>query len=245
MQTAAGTQVFKQASDAFYKAGMNWRSIPASVAGQLTPEQLQHFKDEQTDHVLRQYSQGQTFKTMGETDILQGFYAHPETLTQDAVDAAAPNLSRSSYLSLTERATALAASPKNVVEATGISDRVKFFANQAGIKDSDDKGQTAADKQNYTALIYKINNDIDQVKAQNHGKATSDQVDKVIQQELIQRTINLPRSPYSPLRVLGISDTYANPKFNFQMPPGATSIVPGSDGQLHYTDGKKDLGVAK
>lgn len=28
-------------------------------------------------------------------------------------------------------------------------------------------------------------------------------------------------------------------------PPGATHIVPGSDGKMHYTDGKNDLGVAQ
>lgn len=28
-------------------------------------------------------------------------------------------------------------------------------------------------------------------------------------------------------------------------PPGATHIVPGSDGKMHYTDGKKDLGVVQ
>jgi hypothetical protein len=29
------------------------------------------------------------------------------------------------------------------------------------------------------------------------------------------------------------------------IPQGATHIVPGSDGKMHYTDGKSDLGVVK
>ena len=29
------------------------------------------------------------------------------------------------------------------------------------------------------------------------------------------------------------------------MPPGATHIVPGSDGKQHYTDGQNDLGVVE
>jgi hypothetical protein len=28
-------------------------------------------------------------------------------------------------------------------------------------------------------------------------------------------------------------------------PQGATHTVPGSDGKMHYTDGKNDLGVVK
>jgi murein DD-endopeptidase MepM/ murein hydrolase activator NlpD len=246
MQTAADTQLFKQASDAFYSHGMNWRNIPPSVFSQLPPERQQQFKDVQTEQLLKDYHQGQAFKEMSETDLVANFYQHPAVLTPAAVDLARPNLSNSTYLSLMERATALQNNPKGVIEATGIADRIKYFANQAGIKDSDDKGQSSADKQNYTALVYAATNDIDQIKGQNHGKATPKQVDDAILNQLTQRNLVIPRSSWNPLSWTGISPTSTTTKRNFQMPVGTVGVMRGDDGQLHYVDSNhKSLGVAQ
>jgi hypothetical protein len=182
---------------------------------------------------------------MGETDIVSTFFAHPDVLTPANVDLARPQLANTTYLQLMERATALQNNPKGVIEANAIAERVKYFANQAGIKDPDDKSQSAADKQNYTALMYAVSNDIEQIKGANHGKATADQVDKAIQNELIQQTITTPRSSWNPLgAILG---PHVTQKRNFQMPVGATQVRPMSDGKMHYTDatGNTDLGVAQ
>lgn len=243
MATAAQTQVFKQASDAFYGGGMNWRSIPPSVFAQLPPERQQQFKDEQTSHVLQQYEQGQRFKEMGETDLVSGFLTHPELLTPENVETARPNLANSTYVQLMGKATELQNNPKGVVEATAIADRVKHFADLSGIKSPDEK-QSSADKQNYNDLMFKVQNDIDQLKAQNHGKATPDQVDKAISNEVAQRTLTTGRSAWFDWTGFGDPNNTIQ-KRQFQMPSGATSVVPGSDGKMHYSDGKNDLGVVQ
>lgn len=246
MQNAAATQTFKSASDAFYNGGMQWSAIPPSTFNQLTGEQQQHFKDEQTQHVLQLYNQGQAFKTMSETDLVSNFIANPEMITTDNVEAARPQLSRATYLSLLEKAQTLANNPKGVIEAQAVNERIKYFATQQGLKDPDNSHRTDADKQTYTALTFKVQQDIDQIKAQNHGKATGEQVDKAIQQELIQRPVGpQPHNPDNPFVRLHIESNTPPTKYQFQMPAGATHVAPGDDGKMHYTDGTRDLGVVK
>jgi murein DD-endopeptidase MepM/ murein hydrolase activator NlpD len=240
MTTAAASQTFKQASDAFYSNGMNWRSIPPSLFNQLPPEQQQHFKDAQTDQVLKQYEQGQKFKEMGETDLVSDFVANPDQLTPANVDAARPNLANSTYLQLMGRATELQNNPKGVVEAQALNDRIKYFAGNSGVNV---EPKTAADKQTLTDLTYKVQQDVDAMKTANHGKATAADVDKAIQQELIQRTITTQRSAWNPISIF--SPTSSTQKRNFQMPAGTTGVYQGTDGNSHYTDGRNDLGVVK
>jgi len=237
MANAQATQIFKQAGDAFYAGGMQWRKIPPSIFNQLTPEQRQHFKDAQTEEILKRYNQGQAFKNMSEVDIVSDFIANPQAITTANVETARPHLSNATYLSLMGKAQQFAQNHSNVVEAQAVGERIKYFASNAGI--------TADDKQLLIDLTYKINNDIDQIKAQNHGKATAAQVDEAIKQELIQHTLSTPRSAWNPLRVLGISPSTSEQKYSFQMPAGATHVAPGSDGKMHYTDGKNDLGVVQ
>jgi biotin carboxyl carrier protein len=239
MATAGQAQVFKQASDAFYSGGMNWRSIPPSVFNQLPPERQQQFKDAQTEEVLKNYHQGQAFKEMGETDQVANFFQNPDQLTQANVDAARANLSNSTYLQLSAKATELANNPKGVVEAQAVNDSIKFYAGHSGVNV---EPKTQADKQTMNDLTVRVNNDINQIKTQNHGKATQEQVNQVIQNELIQRTLSVPRSAWNPLSITGISPNSSTKKFNFQMPAGATSVAPGSDGKMYYTDGKTNLG---
>jgi murein DD-endopeptidase MepM/ murein hydrolase activator NlpD len=256
MQNAAESQVYKQASAAFY-SNWNVRDIPPSVAGQLTPEQLAKFKDEQTGHVLQQYHQGQAFKEMNETDILAGFAQDPTTLTPENVEAAHSRLANSSYLSLMEKATAMQNNPKGVQEAQAVSERVKYFAEQAGLNISGTVKRpdgtvaaakpTPADKQDFTALQFQVDEGINQIKSQNHGKATQKQVDDLIQGLLVKRAFTQPTMHwYDPLSWVGVDHPMdSTQKYQFQMPSGATHVAPGSDGKLHYTDGKNDLGVVQ
>lgn len=245
MANAQATQTFKQASDAFYNGGMQWRSIPPSTFNQLTGEQQQHFKDTQTNEILKNYNQGQAFKEMSETDLVSDFVTNPETLTPENVDKARPQLANSTYLALMRQAQAQQTNPKGVQEATGITDRIKYFAAPAGINVTP---KEPADKQKMIDLTYKVNNAIDQIKTYNHGKATPQQVDDAIKQQLIQTTVgNLPHSASNPLVVLGAMPNEAPKQYQFEMPDGATQVMRGSDGKMHYMDstGKKDLGVVK
>ena len=130
-----------------------------------------------------------------------------------------------------------------MVEAQGVNDRIKYFAGQAGVNVNP---KSTEDKATYNALHYRIAQSIEQIKTQNSGKATGDQVDKAIQQQLIQHTISTPRSPFNPIRILGGSATSDSQKYTFQIPRGATHTVPGSDGKQHYTKARgQDFVVEK
>lgn len=234
MSNAAATQVFKSASDSFYNGGMNWRSIPPSVFNQLTGEQRQHFKDTQTEEVLKNYHQGQAFKEMDETDLVSYFTQNPDMLTSANVDAARPQLANSTFLSLMGKAQNLATNPKGVVEAQAVNERIKYFAGHAGVNVAP---KTPADKQIYSDLNFRVQQDIDQIKTQNHGKATADQVDKAIQQELIQRTTSKPSAWFNWTGM-------GSPTTSSTMPRGATQTVKGSDNKMHYLDRNgQDLGI--
>jgi len=236
MQNAAQTQIFKAAGDAFYGAGMNWRAIPPATFNQLTPEHQQKFKDEQTDHVLRQYSQGQAFKTMSEVDAVSDFIANPDMITTDNVEAARPNLSNSTYLEMMRKAQELQTNPKGVLEAQAVNERVKYYAGHAGVNIEPKKPE---DKQTLIDLNYRVQQSIDQIKSQNHGKATADQVDKAIQQELIRRTTTKPSTLFS-------WTGFGSPTTTTTMPLGAVKTARGSDGKDHYLDrNNQDMGVAE
>lgn len=233
MANAAATQLYKQASDVFYSGGMNWRKIPPSLFNQITPEQRQQFKDLQTEHVLRQYNQGQAFRTMSEVDLVSDFINNPEMLTPENVDAARPQLANSTYLQMMRQANEQRRNPDGVVEASALNDRVKYYASRAGINVDGEvrdwssgkmeaKKPTPEDKQRYIDLTKRVNDAIDQIKAQNKGKATADQVDKAIQQQLITTTFVTPRG--------------STVRYNFQVPAGAAGTAIGSDKRLYYVD---------
>lgn len=233
MQNAQATQVFKRASDQFYNNGMQWRSIDPSVLNQLTGEQRQRFKDEQFNHIEQQSNQDQFFKRMGETGIVSDFIADPASLTPDAVDRAygLGQLSNPTYLSLSEKAQAQKKNPQGVYEAQAVNERIKYFAQPAGINVHPTKPE---DKQTLNNLTVRVQQGIDHIKAQNHGKATGDQVDQVIKNLLIQRSYTLPSGAPSPL----VRD--------FNTPDGTAHTVLGSDHQWHYLDANgKDLGVVQ
>jgi hypothetical protein len=58
------------------------------------------------------------------------------------------------------------------------------------------------------------------------------------QQRMIQYEQGLQGKPAFPSGMTGGGNAGA-------MPAGATMKVPGSDGKLHWSDGKQDLGVAQ
>jgi murein DD-endopeptidase MepM/ murein hydrolase activator NlpD len=240
MANAAKTQLFQSATNAFYSNGMQWRNIPPTVFNQLPPEQQQHFKDLQTSEVLKNFEQGQQFKNMSETGLIANFIENPDTLTPDNVNAVRSQLSNSSYLTFLGRAESLKNNPKGVEEASGINTRMDYYARQNGMVIGGKMTQTQKD--DLTNLKMRITEGIDALKTQNHGKATSEQVDKLIQQQFVQHTLSIPRSPWNPIAILG-SPNSTQKKFTFQMPAGATHVAPGSDGKLHYTDGTRDLGA--
>lgn len=182
-------------------------------------------------------------------DTWYNFKTKPETLTTANVQEAYARglLSKGDFKSLTDDALSASKQKDWVQNANAINDRVDYFATQAGIKLYGPLGQE--DKAVVGALKYRIMNDVDQIKAQNHGKATADQVDEVIKRAVTQhilRTSNEPRSQWNPLVFSGISDKYpSTTKRGFEMPDGTTMVVPGGDGKMHYSDGKNDLGIVE
>lgn len=182
-----------------------------------------------------------------ETDLSTwyNFITHPETLTTDAVNKAfnTGKLTKGDFKMFTMRAMELQNKPERVQEANAVSDRIDYFANQAGLKIY---GQTSdKDKAIHGELTYAVQNEIYRVKSENNGKITADQVDSIIKKELTQKTLNQLRSPWNPMRLFG-SDYSTTKKYTFQMPYGTQGTQMGTDGKLHYTDGKgNDLGVAE
>lgn len=220
------TATFKRASDYFYRGGEKFGSIPPSVAMQLTPEQQQKFKDEDTGKVLRDYSQGQQFKEMGSVDLQAFFIQNPKMLTAENVDAARPKLSNSDYLALQHKAQEFKTNPQGVVEAQGVNEQIKYLAGHAGYNV---EPKTPADKQTMIDITARVSQDIAQIKTQNNGKATQEQVQKAIQQELIRRTAITPRSPWNPMALV-------SPNKTVTLPLGAVTTARGSDGKDHYLD---------
>jgi hypothetical protein len=187
-------------------------------------------------------------------DTWFNFVTKPETLTTNNVKAAFMRglLSKGDFRALTERAATMENKPDYVQDANAINLRIDYFASQFGMnvygafKTPDGKTTTANltpdDKMKLGSLKFKVMQDIDRIKAQNHGKVTADEVDAAIKRELIQRTLQIPRSAWSPLAIFG--NRYSeSKKYNFEVPAGATHVAPGSDGKMHYTDGQNDLGV--
>lgn len=243
MANAAKSQTIQSASDAFYKGGMQWRSIPPTVFNSLPAEEQQHFKDLQTSKVLQNYEQGQQFRNMSETNLIARFLENPDQVTPENINQVRSQLSDSSYLTWMAKAEALKNSPRNVVEASDINTRMDYYAKHAGIKVDGQMTQTQKDE--LTDLKFSISQGIDQIKVQNKSKATDDQVNKYIQQQVTQHVLSVPRSAWNPLAFTGISPNRTVKPFTFQLPDGATHVVPGSDGKLHYTDGQRDLGVVQ
>lgn len=206
---------------------------------------------------LEPYDQAQLTKPTAVEDDLDTWYkfaTDPKAATLENVnhDFARGLLSKGSYKTFVEKAVSLQNKPEYVQEASDMSGRISYFANQAGMnvygqKNGAAASQTPDDKAQHGALTMAVQNEVDRVKAQNKGKITSDQVDQIIKKELTQHTLSLDirRSPLSPLNVLGNTYTEQKQKRTFEIPTGATHVAPGNDGKMHWTDGSSDLGVVE
>lgn len=167
------------------------------------------------------------------TDLgtLYDFITKPDTLTVANVKQAwaTGKLAKGEFLSLTERAMTAEKQGKSYVQEAGdIQGRIDYLANRSGIKTYGT--QTPEDKAKHGALSYAVQNDIERVKQQNHGKITGDQVDQIINKELITQTFTTPGWFWRNKVTLR----------NFEL-----MKVPGSDGKMHWSDGKNDLGVVE
>lgn len=226
MENQEAAQLFGKANNFFYGANYDIKAIPPSLFSQLKPEQQRQFENLQTEHAMQLDNQAQFFKTRNETDLLLNFYANPQMITTDNVERALPNLSRPTQLSLMQRAQANEKNPQGVIEAQHVNDLVTFYARESGINvnPKDDP-----DKQTLLNLKIRVGQDIDRIKAQNHGKVTDEQASKIVQ----LNTIRLK---------LGGPDSNSPATYGFQRPAGATGTAVGRDGKMHYTDGRNDLG---
>jgi hypothetical protein len=182
-----------------------------------------------------------------ETDLntWYGFITKPDTLTLPNVNNAYARglLSKGDFKGFTERAMEVSKKNDYVQEANDINGRIDYFANQAGLKIYGT--QTPEDKVKHGALTYAVQNEIDRVKKQNHGKITSEQVDQIVKRELTQQTLQQLRSPFNPAAWFG-NRFSTSQKYTFEMPEGAVGTGQGADGKMHYVDAQgNDLGEVK
>jgi murein DD-endopeptidase MepM/ murein hydrolase activator NlpD len=225
-------EVKQGAVDWYYSHGQSIADMPAAEKAQLKPEDAFNL------------SQPASVETDPET--MANFILDPKSVTVANVkDAyASKKLNNGSYFSLLREAMDNANDPSKVMEATVEADRLKFFADQAGIPGI---YKTAAgdagiqQKRDYASLLVRVQQEIDQAQQQKQGKLSQDEKDKIIQRNVQQHVITHLRSAWNPLAIFG-NKTYQTAYRQFQVPQGATSTVMGSDGKLHFTDGKKDLG---
>jgi hypothetical protein len=168
------------------------------------------------------------------------FVTQPESLTLANVNEAFNKglLTKGDFKNFTEAAVRMQNKPDYVQEAGGVSERINYFAGAAGLPVYDGQPKSPEQKQQIGVLHYKVQNEIDRIKAQNHGKITSEQVDQVIKRELTQQTLTKP----------GWFWNTTVKKYGFELPQGAAGQVRNKvDGKMHWTDatGKIDLGVAE
>jgi hypothetical protein len=106
---------------------------------------------------------------------MANFILNPKTVTVPNVkDAyAGKKLSTGSYLSLLRDAVEGQNDPTKVMEATVEADRLKYFADQAGIPNIY-KSQNEQQKKDYAALLVHTQQDIDVAQQQKGGKLTQD-----------------------------------------------------------------------
>jgi murein DD-endopeptidase MepM/ murein hydrolase activator NlpD len=233
MQLAAKNQLWQSALESFYSGGMKTSSVPPTQFGQLTAEQRQNLKDLETNEIFKRYDQQQKFKELnGETDVVGEFLTHPETLTVSNVKAKRTEMSNSTYLSMLRQATELENNPRGVIEASAIALRVEHAAEHNGIPTQG----TLTDEQRMTMvdLRMRVADDIDMIKAQNHGKATDQQVNAAIAEEIRLKTLKVPRTQFNPMRIFG--EAYDQNFRNFEVPLGAKQIVRFTDGKNYYVD---------
>lgn len=222
--------VKQQAVNYYYQNG-GIDGLPAAIKSQLRPQDLDSL------------SQPPAVDTDPET--MANFILNPKSLTVPNVQAAYADkkLSNGSYLSLLRDATDSANHPEKLIDATVEADRLKYFADQAGIPNIY-KSENEQQKRDYASLLVRVQEQIDQAQQQKQGKLSQSEKDAIIQQNVQQHVITHLRSAWNPLAWIPGHNTYSTTVRGYQMPQGATGTMMGSDQKLHYTDGKNDLGVA-
>jgi NADPH-dependent ferric siderophore reductase len=129
------------------------------------------------------------------------------------------------------------------MEATVEADRLKFFADQAGIPNIY-KAENEQQKRDYAGLLVRVQQEVDQAQQQKQGKLSQAEKDAIIQRNVQQHVITHLRSAWNPMAWMFGQKTYNTGVRQFQVPQGATSTVMSKkDGKLHFTDGKSDLGL--
>jgi murein DD-endopeptidase MepM/ murein hydrolase activator NlpD len=223
-------EVKQGAVDYYYSHNESIDGMPAEQKAKLKPQDLFN---------LTQPSSPET-----DPETMANFILNPKTVTVPNVkDAyAGKKLSTGSYLSLLRDAVEGQNDPTKVMEATVEADRLKYFADQAGIPNIY-KSQNEQQKKDYAALLVRTQQDIDLAQQQKGGKLTQTEKDQIIQRNTQQHVITHLRSAWNPLAWIPGHNTYQQTVHGYQMPPGATGTAPGPDGKLHFTDGKHDLGV--
>jgi hypothetical protein len=146
-----------------------------------------------------------------ETDpeTLANFILNPKSVTVPNVkDAyAAKKLNNGTYFSLLRDAVEGQNDPTKVMEATVEADRLKYFADQAGIPNIY-KAQNEQQKKDYAALLVHTQQDIDLAQQQKGGKLTQSEKDQIIQRNVQQHVITHLRSAWNPLAWIPGHETY-------------------------------------
>lgn len=222
--------VKQQAVDFYYGHNQSIDGMPAALKSQLRPEDLFNL------------SQPASVETDPET--MANFILKPDSVTVPNVQAAylGKKLNNGTYFSLLRQAMDNQQDPSKVMDATVEADRLKFFADQAGIPDVY-RAQTETDKRNYANLLVRVQQEIDQAQQLKQGKLSQQEKDTIIQRNLQQHVITHLRSAWNPMAWLFGQKTYNTAVRQYQVPPGATGTLMGKDGKLHFTDGKTDLGI--
>jgi len=163
-----------------------------------------------------------------DVDTWYRFMTDPASLTLANVQSAyvKGDLNASDFRALTGRATAQQNDPNAVKNADEVIGLVKLYAQ--GWMHLQNP-QTEVDKLRLGTLANSVLQQVDDARANIKGSLPRDQMDSIIKrqanlQALSERSI-----------AQGIH----------QMPKGATHVVRGSDGRMHYTDGRNDLGVVR
>lgn len=223
--------VKQQAVDYYYSHSESIAGMPAALKTQLKPEDV--------------FNLSQPAALEDDPETRANFILDPKSVTVGNVKDAytEKRLSNGSYYSLLKEATDNEKDPGKVIDASVEADRLKYFADQAGVPNMY-TAQNQDQKRDYAALLVRTQQEIDQAQQQKQGKLTQSDKDAIIQRNVQQHTITHLRSAWNPMVWALGQPTYDTKARGYQMPQGATGTFVGKDNKLHYTDGKNDLGVA-
>jgi hypothetical protein len=225
-------QVKSSAVDYYYSHGGTLDGAPTAMTSQLKPEDL---------HNLSKPIPVET-----DPETMTSFILNPKTITADNVKAAFANgqLSKESYISLLTESQKIENKPEKVIAATLEADRLKHWADQAGIP-SIYATQSPEQKRDYADLLVRTQQDIDQEQITKGRELTQTEKDGIMQRDVQQHVVTRLRSGWSPMSWIGGQKTYQGPSYRtYQAPVGTVGTVEGADGKVHYVDAnKKDLGV--